>query len=394
MNLPWSVWCFSILISGVLCLKRQGRTLRPSSTDRRSKHVHRIAGLSRGKAFVQTAVGDDDDQEQTALLDDQSLWTSASMSSQYTGHNSGADHYGPQRALLGLTSYDADSDGCSMTNKDQSPWWRVTFAARRQVTNVMLHSRTDGWLDQLEDFQVLVGDSTDCSSNSVCYSYESALVGQYSHDCSSPLDGTYLCVQSIDTSNNLCICDVSATGYLQVPPDYTVGSWAAWGGCSVTCGDSGQRTRTRSCTGSDCDQATVSGQEDCDTMPPCADSTDDCQVSDWTMGSCGMNDEETDTRQVTHPQQGNGQACPTLSRTTSCISPFDYTSDNTTSSSSTSSTTSSTSTGGHYWIIAVVVVGLLLIIVVVLWLYRRHKKKKQQQESADDPYDYMEQVAY
>ncbi len=44
----------------------------------------------------------------------------------------------------------------------------------------------------------------------------------------------------------------------------------------------------------------------------------DCQVSAWTLGSCGTNGQQTNTRTITQQPQNGGLACPVLSETVPC----------------------------------------------------------------------------
>merc|ERR1712108_10990 len=98
--------------------------------------------------------------------------------------------------------------------------------------------------------------------------------------------------------------------------NYTWTDWTDWSDCSVSCGGTGEKTRTRDCVGP------VHGGLECPS--PNETETDSCdapacwtEFSEWSAceGMCGSSGSQSRTRSCIEPTEG-GQPCPEESNET------------------------------------------------------------------------------
>ncbi|XP_064620880.1 uncharacterized protein LOC135483778 [Lineus longissimus] len=71
----------------------------------------------------------------------------------------------------------ADSQSCTQTKEESSPWWFVDLKSQYRVKNIIIINRSDNWGGRLKDFHVTITDvkpPDGFSSGKVCYNQHDA----------------------------------------------------------------------------------------------------------------------------------------------------------------------------------------------------------------------------
>uniref|UniRef100_A0A914WDX9 Apple domain-containing protein n=1 Tax=Plectus sambesii TaxID=2011161 RepID=A0A914WDX9_9BILA len=131
-----------------------------------------------------------------------------------------------------------------------------------------------------------------------------------------------MCSDEETTSTQECNTEVCSM-------DCTYSDWSAYDTCSVTCGSGGTQTRTRTIeseptgAGLACDESTLTESQPCSASVDCPV---DCVYSEWSdfgdcSVSCGEGGEQSRTRTITTEAEGDGTPCDpsSLTETQECV---------------------------------------------------------------------------
>jgi hypothetical protein len=101
---------------------------------------------------------------------------------------------------------------CAQTWREMSPWWRVDLEKARLVVSVRLYGRTDCCREDLEGFEVRVGNWPTWDRNPVCAQDGSAPIDGPWVEVMCQGEGRYVFVVLPGTNRTLALCDVDVTG--------------------------------------------------------------------------------------------------------------------------------------------------------------------------------------
>ena len=108
---------------------------------------------------------------------------------------------------------DASVESCSQTWRQSWPWWRIDLEVPRLVVSVRVHGRTDCCQDELEGFEIRVGNWPTWENNPACASNVPAPdAHQSSVDVMCQAEGRFVFIVIPGTNRSLALCDIEIMG--------------------------------------------------------------------------------------------------------------------------------------------------------------------------------------
>ena len=143
----------------------------------------------------------------------------AQQSSTWTP-DAGNQHFRDQRISVvdwstasAMNAVDASVESCSQTWRQSWPWWRIDLEVPRLVVSVRVHGRTDCCQDELEGFEIRVGNWPTWENNPACASNVPAPdAHQSSVDVMCQAEGRFVFIVIPGTNRSLALCDIEIMG--------------------------------------------------------------------------------------------------------------------------------------------------------------------------------------
>ena len=111
-----------------------------------------------------------------------------------------------------MKAVDRNMESCSQTWRETSPWWRLDLQMSQLVTSVRVHGRVDCCQEDLDGFDVRVGNYPKWEHNPICTSSNAAPTDSNFVDVVCQAEGRYVFIVLTGANRTLALCEVQVIG--------------------------------------------------------------------------------------------------------------------------------------------------------------------------------------